>query len=155
MSFYSIYRQGFVRVAACTPKCEVGDPSCNLAETLAVARDGARQGVALIVFPELSAWPPEYPYDRRRASDLATIKSWMEVFLYRFYTISQFKRPASPNGPTVSAGGSLSPRSNWRAPSDDNARRWLEELRAKLRQAEPTDRSAAALNSVTAKEIEP
>lgn len=53
MSFYSIYQQGFVRVAACTPKCEVGDPSYNLAETLAVARDGARQGVALMVFPEL------------------------------------------------------------------------------------------------------
>ncbi|KAB2919835.1 MAG: hypothetical protein F9K29_04415 [Hyphomicrobiaceae bacterium] len=53
MSFYSIYQQGFVRVAACTPKCEVGDPSYNLAETLALARDGARQGVALMVFPEL------------------------------------------------------------------------------------------------------
>ncbi|UDQ88494.1 hypothetical protein LJE71_19930 [Xanthobacter autotrophicus] len=53
MSFYSIYRQGFIRVAACTPKCEVGDPGYNVAETLAVARDGARQGVALMVFPEL------------------------------------------------------------------------------------------------------
>lgn len=53
MGFYSIYEQGFVRVAACTPKCEVGDPSYNLAETLALARDGARQGVALMVFPEL------------------------------------------------------------------------------------------------------
>ncbi|CAM9238467.1 unnamed protein product [Phaeothamnion confervicola] len=53
MSFYSIYRQGFVRVAACTPKCEVGDSGYNLAETLALARDGARQGVALMVFPEL------------------------------------------------------------------------------------------------------
>ena len=53
MSFYSIYQQGFVRVAACTPKCEVADPSYNVAETLALARDGARQGVALMVFPEL------------------------------------------------------------------------------------------------------
>jgi len=55
MSFYSIYQQGFVRVAACTPKCEVADPSYNVAETLALARDGARQGVALMVFPELAS----------------------------------------------------------------------------------------------------
>lgn len=76
------------------------------------------------------AWPPQYPHERRRAYDLATIKSWMEVFLYRFFTISQFKRSASPNGPKVTAGGSLSPRGDWRAPSDGNARLWLEELRA-------------------------
>ncbi|OYX71098.1 MAG: NAD(+) synthase [Rhizobiales bacterium 32-66-11] len=76
------------------------------------------------------AWPPQYPDERRRAYDLATIKSWMEVFLYRFFTISQFKRSASPNGPKVTAGGSLSPRGDWRAPSDGNARLWLEELRA-------------------------
>ncbi|WP_011578667.1 MULTISPECIES: NAD(+) synthase [Chelativorans] len=76
------------------------------------------------------AWPPQYPDDRRRAYDLPTIKSWMEVFLYRFFTISQFKRSASPNGPKVTAGGSLSPRGDWRAPSDGNARLWLEELRA-------------------------
>lgn len=75
-------------------------------------------------------WPPQYPQQRRRAYDLATIKSWMEVFLYRFFTVSQFKRSASPNGPKVTAGGSLSPRGDWRAPSDGNARLWLEELRA-------------------------
>lgn len=74
-------------------------------------------------------WPPQYPQERRRAYDLATIKSWMEVFLYRFFTVSQFKRSASPNGPKVTAGGSLSPRGEWRAPSDGNARLWLEELR--------------------------
>ncbi|MFG1423107.1 NAD(+) synthase [Roseixanthobacter liquoris] len=78
----------------------------------------------------IGAWPPQYPDERRRAYDLATIKSWMEVFLYRFFTISQFKRSASPNGPKVTAGGSLSPRGDWRAPSDGNARLWLEELRA-------------------------
>lgn len=74
------------------------------------------------------AWPPQYPEERRRAYDLPTIRSWMEVFLYRFFTISQFKRSASPNGPKVTAGGSLSPRGDWRAPSDGNARLWLEEL---------------------------
>ena len=76
------------------------------------------------------AWPAQYPEERRRAYDLPTIRSWMEVFLYRFFTISQFKRSASPNGPKVTAGGSLSPRGDWRAPSDGNARLWLEELRA-------------------------
>lgn len=78
----------------------------------------------------VGAWPPQYPDERRRAYDLPAIKSWMEVFLYRFFTISQFKRSASPNGPKVTAGGSLSPRGDWRAPSDGNARLWLEELRA-------------------------
>ena len=76
------------------------------------------------------AWPPQYPEERRRAYDLPTIRSWMVVFLYRFFTISHFKRSASPNGPKVTAGGSLSPRGDWRAPSDGNARLWLEELRA-------------------------
>jgi NAD+ synthase (glutamine-hydrolysing) len=75
-------------------------------------------------------WPPGYPKDRRHAYDLATIKRWMEVFLYRFFAISQFKRSASPNGPKVTSGGSLSPRGDWRAPSDGNARVWLEELRS-------------------------
>lgn len=86
------------------------------------------------------AWPPQYPDERRRAYDLPTIKSWMEVFLYRFFTISQFKRSASPNGPKVTAGGSLSPRGDWRAPSDGNARLWLEELRANT----PSDERANA-----------
>ena len=74
------------------------------------------------------SWPPDYPVDRRRAYSLAEIKSWMELFLQRFFT-HQFKRSASPNGPKVTAGGSLSPRGDWRAPSDANARAWLEELR--------------------------
>lgn len=77
-------------------------------------------------------WPPGYPKDRRHAYDLATIKRWMEVFLYRFFAISQFKRSASPNGPKVTSGGSLSPRGDWRAPSDGNARVWLEELRSNV-----------------------
>ena len=50
--------------------------------------------------------------------------------LFRFFQISQFKRSALPNGPKVSAGGSLSPRGDWRAPSDGTAAVWLEELRA-------------------------
>ena len=51
-----------------------------------------------------------------------------EVFLQRFFGFSQFKRSAMPNGPKVSAGGSLSPRGDWRAPSDGNAEVWLRDL---------------------------
>jgi NAD+ synthase (glutamine-hydrolysing) len=67
--------------------------------------------------------------DKRRAFTLAEIRHWMEVFLQRFFAFSQFKRSAMPNGPKVSAGGALSPRGDWRAPSDGNAAAWLAELR--------------------------
>ena len=77
----------------------------------------------------LGAWPPGFPDERRHEYDLATITRWLEVFLRRFFAFSQFKRSAMPNGPKVAAGGSLSPRSDWRAPSDGNAEAWLEELR--------------------------
>jgi len=77
---------------------------------------------------EVGAWPPGFDEDRRTAYDLPTIRHWMEVFLERFFGFSQFKRSALPNGPKVVAGGSLSPRSEWRAPSDGNARVWLDEL---------------------------
>ncbi len=73
-------------------------------------------------------WPPAFPEEAKRAYELATIKKWLEVFLFRFFEISQFKRSALPNSPKVVAGGSLSPRGDWRAPSDGNARVWLEEL---------------------------
>ena len=73
-------------------------------------------------------WPPGYPEDRRSAYDLSTIRKWLEVFIRRFFAFSQFKRSAMPNGPKVSAGGSLSPRGDWRAPSDGNANAWLAEL---------------------------
>ncbi|MCB8873785.1 NAD(+) synthase [Acidisoma silvae] len=74
------------------------------------------------------AWPPGFPDDRRPAYPLPEIKHWMRVFLQRFFAFSQFKRSAMPNGPKVSAGGSLSPRGDWRAPSDGNASAWLQEL---------------------------
>jgi NAD+ synthase (glutamine-hydrolysing) len=73
-------------------------------------------------------WPPGFPEAARRSYDLATIKRWLRVFLYRFFQISQFKRSAIPNGPKVGSGGSLSPRSDWRAPSDSEATTWLAEL---------------------------
>ncbi|MBS0560207.1 MAG: NAD(+) synthase [Proteobacteria bacterium] len=74
-------------------------------------------------------WPPNFPPERRNAYTLADIRRWMEVFLRRFFAFSQFKRSALPNGPKVSAGGALSPRGDWRAPSDGNAEVWLDDLR--------------------------
>ena len=77
-------------------------------------------------------WPMEFPHASRNAYDLATIARWMEGFLMRFFQTSQFKRSALPNGPKVSAGGALSPRGDWRAPSDAVAEVWLTELAASL-----------------------
>ena len=74
------------------------------------------------------AWPANIPDAARRAYGLAEIKRWLKVFLYRFFELSQFKRSALPNGPKISSGGSLSPRGDWRAPSDATATVWLEEL---------------------------
>ena len=74
-------------------------------------------------------WPDSLPVARHRQYNLATIKRWLDVFLFRFFQISQFKRSCLPNGPKVGSGGSLSPRGDWRAPSDAEATIWLEELR--------------------------
>ena len=77
-------------------------------------------------------WPAGFPEDLRNSYDLKTIRGWLEKFLFRFFTISQFKRSAIPNGPKVSGGGALSPRGDWRAPSDGTAQVWLDELAAAL-----------------------
>ncbi|KUN10587.1 NAD synthetase [Streptomyces yokosukanensis] len=77
---------------------------------------------------EAGAWPPGFPEADRGAYDLAEIRRWLEVFIRRFFAFSQFKRSAMPNGPKVSAGGSLSPRGDWRAPSDGTAHAWLRDL---------------------------
>jgi len=74
-------------------------------------------------------WPDFLPPGGRHEYDLATIKKWLEVFLFRFFQISQFKRSALPNGPKIGSGGSLSPRGDWRAPSDSEAAVWMDELR--------------------------
>jgi len=79
---------------------------------------------------ERGRWPANTPEAARRAYTLAEIKHWLRVFLYRFFQLSQFKRSALPNGPKISSGGSLSPRGDWRAPSDASATVWLEELEA-------------------------
>ena len=73
-------------------------------------------------------WPTGYPEDKRPVYSLKEIRHWLQVFARRFYSFAQFKRSAMPNGPKVSHGGSLSPRGDWRAPSDMSARTWLDEI---------------------------
>ena len=80
-------------------------------------------------------WPAGFPESRKNEYDLATIRSWLEKFLRRFFAFSQFKRSAIPNGPKVSSGGALSPRGDWRAPSDASAAVWLAELEARVPEA--------------------
>jgi len=75
---------------------------------------------AKVAFLAWHAWKGKYR--------LAEIRKWLGVFLKRFFQSSQFKRSALPNGPKVGSGGSLSPRGDWRAPSDGNADAWLADL---------------------------
>ncbi|MBA5726253.1 NAD(+) synthase [Bombella favorum] len=77
---------------------------------------------------EKGSWPLNYPERDRIGYDLPTIIHWMHLFMKRFFATSQFKRSAMPNGPKVVAGGSLSPRGDWRAPSDGTANLWIAAL---------------------------
>ncbi|MCT9820715.1 NAD(+) synthase [Microbacterium sp. W1N] len=79
---------------------------------------------------DAGAWPPGFPADDRFGYDRAEIVRWLRVFLRRYFGFAQFKRSAIPNGPKVLPAGSLSPRGDWRAPSDGNAAAWLAELDA-------------------------
>ena len=76
----------------------------------------------------IGRWPRDFPVAGQTAYDLPTILHWLDRFVHRFFETSQFKRSAMPNGPKVSAGGSLSPRGDWRAPSDGVASVWREAL---------------------------
>lgn len=76
---------------------------------------------------EAGEWPVGFPDDRRGEFDLATIRRWLEVFYRRFFA-NQFKRSALPNGPKVTPGGTMSPRGDWRMPSDASPAAWLAEL---------------------------
>jgi NAD+ synthase (glutamine-hydrolysing) len=77
--------------------------------------------------PASGEWPPGFPADRRPAYQLGEIRHWLDVFCRRFFS-SQFKRSALPNGPKVSPGGTMSPRGDWRMPSDAAATAWLADL---------------------------
>jgi NAD+ synthase (glutamine-hydrolysing) len=80
---------------------------------------------------EKGAWPPNVPASAQRAYSMEEIHRWLELFLRRFFS-NQFKRSALPNGPKISSGGSLSPRGDWRAPSDGSPDVWLAELKASV-----------------------
>jgi NAD+ synthase (glutamine-hydrolysing) len=82
--------------------------------------------------PQRGDWPVGFPEHKRPAYSLKEIRHWLQVFAQRFYSFSQFKRSALPNGPKVSHGGSLSPRGDWRAPSDMSARTWLDEIEREI-----------------------
>jgi NAD+ synthase (glutamine-hydrolysing) len=73
-----------------------------------------------VAYLSYNAWQDKYT--------LAEIRKWLGVFLKRFFQTSQYKRSAMPNAPKVGSGGSLSPRGDWRAPSDGNADAWLRNL---------------------------
>jgi NAD+ synthase (glutamine-hydrolysing) len=91
--------------------------------------------------PQCGDWPPGFPAEKRHGYTLGEIRHWLAVFAQRFYSFSQFKRSALPNGPKVSHGGSLSPRGDWRAPSDMAATVWLEEIEREI----PGDRGTDTL----------
>ncbi|WP_460696794.1 NAD(+) synthase [Nocardia thraciensis] len=78
--------------------------------------------------PSRGRWPDLIPEPDRHTYDLPTIKHWLAEFLRRFIRTSQFKRSTLPNTPKIGSGGSLSPRGDWRAPSDAVATAWLDEL---------------------------
>jgi NAD+ synthase (glutamine-hydrolysing) len=73
------------------------------------------------------AWP-DAPDVERNAYSLAEIKKYLRIFCWRFFKTSQFKRSCVPNAPKVGSGGSLSPRGDWRAPSDAEATVWLADV---------------------------
>jgi NAD+ synthase (glutamine-hydrolysing) len=75
------------------------------------------------------AWPPQIETRDRVSYSMDEIVKWLEVFAFRFFATSQFKRSCVPNGPKISSGGSLSPRGDWRAPSDSSPEPWLSDIR--------------------------
>ncbi len=79
---------------------------------------------------EQGQWPELLDPTKRNEYDLRTICHWLREFIARFFGTTQFKRSALPDGPKVGSGGSLSPRGDWRAPSDATAAVWLAEIDA-------------------------
>jgi NAD+ synthase (glutamine-hydrolysing) len=71
---------------------------------------------------------PNIPDSKQKQYNIREIKHWMGIYLYRFFKLSQFKRSCIPNGPKVGSGGSLSPRGDYRAPSDGESTAWMADL---------------------------
>lgn len=76
---------------------------------------------------ERGSWP-DIPPELRHQYTIRQIKQHLRTFLIRFFQLSQYKRSCLPNGPKVGSGGSLSPRGDYRAPSDAEAAAWLRAL---------------------------
>lgn len=76
---------------------------------------------------DAGAWPG-VPDPLRTAYGIADIKRHLESFSAKFFATTQFKRSCIPNGPKIGSGGSLSPRGDWRAPSDSEAAPWLTQI---------------------------
>ncbi len=85
---------------------------------------------AKVAFLACNAWSTAHGGGGSTEYSDADILGWLGVFVQRFFRTSQFKRSAVPNSPKVGSGGSLSPRGDWRAPADNRASPWLEELQA-------------------------
>jgi NAD+ synthase (glutamine-hydrolysing) len=97
--------------------------------------------------PELVNWPG-MPLERRRAYTIAEIKKHLKTFVTRFFRMSQYKRSAIPNAPKVGSGGSLSPRGDWRAPSDGEAAPWLADVE-RVPETDPNPVSRDGVSSVS------
>jgi NAD+ synthase (glutamine-hydrolysing) len=97
--------------------------------------------------PTRGSWPDIKPAERH-AYDIGEIKRHLRTFLHRFFKLSQFKRTAIPNAPKVGSGGSLSPRGDWRAPSDSEATVWLEELEKVPERSTPSLKKAEARGNI-------
>ena len=77
---------------------------------------------------EAGFWP-DIPQEKRNQYAIGEIKHWLELYVCRFFKTSQYKRSCIPNSPKVGSGGSLSPRGDYRAPSDSEAVVWLDNVR--------------------------
>ncbi|WP_165093334.1 NAD(+) synthase [Caballeronia sp. SBC2] len=89
-----------------------------------------------VAFLAYTAWKdrdagdwPEGAHVARNEYALPAIKHNLGIFLDRFFRTSQFKRSCVPNAPKVGSGGSLSPRGDWRAPSDSESVVWMNDLK--------------------------
>lgn len=88
-----------------------------------------------VAFLAWSAWHDkdvgtwlDIPQEKQHEYTIGEIKKWLKVFLERFFKSSQYKRSCIANAPKVGSGGSLSPRGDYRAPSDSEATPWLKDL---------------------------
>ncbi len=101
--FRSIHRQGFVRVAACTPRIAVGDPATNAEQTLVLMHDGEARSVDLMLFPELGICA--YAIDDLLLQD--ALLDGVEAAIGRIVEASRALRPVFVVGAPVRRNGRL------------------------------------------------